>query len=109
MTDNSSESLTLEVLEVAIGNLRNSLGSMSQNDPEFCSTATLLAHALRKQYLLLRPHDDLSALEQSIAFMQQALDGFSINDPRRAECLINLAFCLSLRCDATESETDAIE
>jgi hypothetical protein len=41
--------------------------------------------------------------------MQQALDGYSLYDPKRPDCLTNLAFCLSLRCDATESESDAIE
>jgi hypothetical protein len=52
MADDLAESLTFEDLEVAILNLRNCLKSMSRHDPDFCSTATLLVHALRKNYLL---------------------------------------------------------
>jgi tetratricopeptide (TPR) repeat protein len=69
----------------------------------------LLAHALRKFYLLSRPLEDLSALEESITLLQQAIDSTSIDDGRRSEWLISLAFGLSLRCDATESKIDAIE
>ncbi|KAF5573692.1 30S ribosomal S17P protein [Fusarium pseudocircinatum] len=109
MADDSAESLTLEDLEVAIPNLRNSLRSMSQHDPDFCSTVTLLAHALRKHHLFSRPHGDLSALEESITLLQQAVDGSSVDNATRAEWLISLAFALSLRCDATESDSDARE
>ncbi|KAG5813605.1 hypothetical protein H9Q74_012624 [Fusarium xylarioides] len=109
MADDSAESLTLEDLKVAIANLRNSLESMSRDDPDFYSKTTLLAYALRKQYLSSRPHGDLSALEESIALLEQALDSFSADETRRAEWLISLAFGLSLRCDATESESDARE
>ncbi|KAK2122627.1 hypothetical protein NOF04DRAFT_1349982 [Fusarium oxysporum II5] len=82
---------------------------MSRNDPDFYSKTTLLAHGLRKHHLLSRPHGDLSALNESITFLQQAVDGSSVDDDRRAQWLISLAFGLSLRCDATESEGDAIE
>ncbi|KAI3580451.1 hypothetical protein IWW34DRAFT_910534 [Fusarium oxysporum f. sp. albedinis] len=82
---------------------------MSRDDADFYSTTTLPAHALRKLYLLSRPHEILSALEESITFLQQAIDSSSVGDGRRAEWLISLAFGLSLRCDATESESDAIE
>ncbi|KAL5589928.1 hypothetical protein FOVSG1_011795 [Fusarium oxysporum f. sp. vasinfectum] len=109
MVDDLAESLTLEELEVAIASLRNSLESMSRNDPDFYSKTTLLAHGLRKHHLLSQPHGDLSALDESITFLQQAVDGSSVDDDRRAEWLISLAFGLSLRCDATESEGDAIE
>ncbi|QGJ01998.1 hypothetical protein CEK26_003442 [Fusarium fujikuroi] len=51
----------------------------------------------------------LSALEESITFLRQVIDGSSINDTRRAEWLISLAFGLSLRCDVTDSESDARE
>ncbi|KAF5591009.1 30S ribosomal S17P protein [Fusarium subglutinans] len=109
MADESAESLTLEELEVAIVNLRNSLETMLQDDPNFYSHTTLLAHALRKYYLLLRPHGHLSTLEESITLLQQAVESSSADDVKRAEYLISLAFCLSLRCDATESEFDAVE
>ncbi|WKT52881.1 hypothetical protein QSH57_003443 [Fusarium oxysporum f. sp. vasinfectum] len=109
MSDDLAEGLALEELEVAIASLRNSLESMSRDDADFYSTTTLLAHALRKLYLLSRPHESLSALEESITFLQQAIDSSSVGDGRRAEWLISLAFGLSLRCDATESESDAIE
>ncbi|KAF5563946.1 30S ribosomal S17P protein [Fusarium phyllophilum] len=109
MADDLAESLTLEDLKVAIANLRNSLASMSRDDPDFYSKTTLLAYALRKQYLSSRLHGDLSALEESITLLEQALDSFSADDTRRAEWLISLAFGLSLRCDATESESDARE
>jgi len=52
MADDLAEGLTLEELEVAIASLRNSLESMSRDDADFYSTTTLLAHALRKLYLL---------------------------------------------------------
>ncbi|KNB12457.1 hypothetical protein FOXG_12051 [Fusarium oxysporum f. sp. lycopersici 4287] len=109
MADDLAEDLTLEELEVAIASLRNSLESMSRDDADFYSTTTLLAHALRKLYLLSRSHEGLSALEESITILQQAIDSSSVGDGRRAEWLISLAFGLSLRCDATESESDAIE
>ncbi|RKK92277.1 hypothetical protein BFJ68_g8662 [Fusarium oxysporum] len=109
MADDLAEGLTLEELEVAIASLRNSLESMSRDDADFYSTTTLLAHALRKLYLLSRPHEGLSALEESITILQQAIDSSSVGDGRRAEWLISLALGLSLRCDATESESDAIE
>ncbi|PNP84110.1 hypothetical protein FNYG_02798 [Fusarium nygamai] len=82
---------------------------MSRHGPDFCSTVTLLAHALRKHHLFSRPHGDSSALEESITLLQQAVDGFSVDDSRGAEWLISLAFALDLRCDATESESDARE
>ncbi|KAF5693645.1 hypothetical protein FDENT_1877 [Fusarium denticulatum] len=109
MAEDSAESLTLEDLEVAIPKLRHSLRSMSRHDPDFCSTATLLAHALRKHHLFSRPQGDLSALEESINLLQQAVDGSSVDDTTRAEWLLSHAFALSLRCDATESDSDARE
>ncbi|KAF4958100.1 hypothetical protein FGADI_2658 [Fusarium gaditjirri] len=109
MADGLAEILTLEELEVAIASLRNSLESMSHDDQDFHSTTTLLAHALRKLYLLSRPHEDLRILEESITFLQHAIDCATVDDDRRPEWLISLAFGLSLRGDATESESDAVE
>ncbi|KAI1046439.1 hypothetical protein LB505_013155 [Fusarium chuoi] len=109
MADDLIDSLTLEDLDVAIANLKNNLESIPHDDPDFCSTAALLAHALRKHYLLSRPNGVLSALEESITFLRQVIDGSSINDTRRAKWLISLAFGLSLRCDATDCESDARE
>ncbi|KAI1021857.1 hypothetical protein LB504_007342 [Fusarium proliferatum] len=109
MADDLTDSLTLEDLDVAIANLKNNLESITHDDPDFCSTAALLAHALRKHYLLSRPNGVLSVLDESITFLRQVIDGSSINDTRRAEWLISLAFGLSLRCDATDCESDARE
>ncbi|KAF5607456.1 30S ribosomal S17P protein [Fusarium pseudoanthophilum] len=109
MEDDLAESLTLEDLKVAIAKLRNSLEVMSREDADFYSTATLLAHALRKEYLLSRPQGRLSTFKESITLLRKALDSSSAKDTRRAESLISLAFGLSLRCDATESESDARE
>lgn len=109
MADDVADTLTLEDLDMAIASLRIGLESMSQDDPDFNSTATFLAHALRKHYLLLRPNGVLNALDESITFLHQALNGTSVPDPRRPEWLIRLAFGLSLRCDAADSESDARE
>ncbi|KAF5719331.1 hypothetical protein FGLOB1_1243 [Fusarium globosum] len=109
MADDLTDSLTLEDLDVVIANLKNNLESITHDDPDFCSTAALLAHALRKHYLLSRPNGVLSVLDESITFLRQVIDGCSINDTRRAEWLIGLAFGLSLRCHATDCESDARE
>ncbi|KAF5987852.1 hypothetical protein FCOIX_742 [Fusarium coicis] len=82
---------------------------MSRHDPDLCSTPTLLAHALRKNHLFSQPRGDFSALEEPIALLQQAVDGSSVDDANRAEWLISLAFALSLRRDATESDSDTRE
>lgn len=109
MADDLADTLTLEDFGMAIASLRIGLESMSRDDPDFNSTATLLAHAPRKHYLLSRPNGVLNALDESITFLHQALNGTSVDDPRRPEWLISLSFGLSLRCDATDSESDARE
>ncbi|KLO97352.1 Uncharacterized protein LW93_3330 [Fusarium fujikuroi] len=109
MQHDLADTLTLEDLDMAIANLRIGLESMSRDDPDFNSTVTLLAHALRKYYLLSRPNGVLNALDESITFLHQALNGTSVDDPRRPEWLISVAFGLRLCCDATDSESDARE
>ncbi|KAF4345149.1 hypothetical protein FBEOM_855 [Fusarium beomiforme] len=109
MSDDSGKTLTLDELERAIANLRDSLESLSRDNLEFYSKSTLLAHALRKRYLLSRLPKDLDVLVESISLLKEVLHSIPPGDVRRPEWLISLAFGLSLRCDATEVKEDAIE
>ncbi|KAM0443166.1 hypothetical protein ACHAQK_003528 [Fusarium lateritium] len=89
--------------------IRNALRVTSRNDPDFYPITTLLANQLRTSHRRAGSVEDLDALEESITLFREALDNTAHNNARRPEWLINLAFSLSLRCDATGSERDAIE
>lgn len=104
-----AEISSLGSIEGRITLVRNALEVRSQDDPDFYSTTTLLANQLRKKHQSANSDEHLDALEESITLFREALDNTLNSNVSRPQWLIELASSLSLRCDATGSERDAIE
>ncbi|KAI6772814.1 hypothetical protein HG530_003772 [Fusarium avenaceum] len=89
--------------------VRNTVEVRSPDDPDLYLTTALLANQLRKKHQSADSDEHLDALEESISLFREVLNNTSHSNTSRPAWLIELAFSLSLRCDATGSERDAIE
>ncbi|CAJ0553344.1 Ff.00g118560.m01.CDS01 [Fusarium sp. VM40] len=104
-----AEISSLGSIEDRITLVRNALEVRSPDDPDFYLTTALLANQLRRQHQSADSDEHLDALEESISLFREVLNDTSHSNASRPAWLIELAFSLSLRCDATGSERDAIE